>query len=406
MHLKTLSVRWSDGEILKQPVERSLFHAVTQAIGGDAFEYAKTKQEWYENAGYNDKSVLDVKVALGPFKVDELCRRLARAAVGLDGLESSRVSLSRERFGRTEPLQVKGGLTAKVNWGKSTGRRVMLNVQDSDGIHLTTLPVWLRSSTSVFLLPREFWLLRFQSPMVDMLLDVGANHCKVNLKSLEANEPVSLKALNDDVAFLKCLDDRKGQPLELSLSRDDYSAPLARVTAPATLGRSQYLLAIDSVALWSLLGHLGAADATVRLTPKAIAAFGYAARLMLMGRGGAAAEMFLDLTTSVGEVDLTRPLTIVTSPRVKIGAITYMDVVALTAVPTALPEKNGKPWVRMVPEQCKILLSRRYVGDQVRKFDFPTVALSSEAQLTKSGTEHAIGIDWRSFTEQTSRQTP
>ena len=405
LHLKTHSVRWNDGEVLKQPVERSLFQAITRAIGDDAFEYAKTKQGWYENAGYKDKSALDVTMALGPFKPDELCRRLARAAVGLDGLESSQVSLSRERFGRAEPLQVRGSVTAKVNWGESTGRQLMLNVHDSDGTHLTTLPVWTRSSTSVFPLPREFWLLRFESLMIDMQLDVGANHCKVNLKSIEDTEPVSLKALNDDLAFLKCLDDRQGQTLELSLSRNHYSAVLARVTAPATLGRSQYQLATDSVALWSLLGHLGAADATVRLTPKAVADFGYAARVMLMGRGGGGPDMFLDFSASEGEVDLTRPLTIVTSPCVKIGAITYMDLVALTAVPTALPQKNGTPWVRVVPEQCKILLSRRYVGDQVRKFDFPTVALSSEAELSKSGAEHAIGIDWRSFTEETCPQT-
>jgi len=238
--------------------------------------------------------------------------------------------------------------------------------------------------------------------MVDLVMDVPAKNCRVTLKSLGDDEPVSLKALYDDLAFLKCLDDRRGQSVELSLSRGEYSVPLARVTPPATLGRRQYRLAIDSIALWSLLGHLGAADTTIQLTPKAVADFGYAARIMLMGRVDAQADMFLDLPTSPGELDLTKPLAIVTNPRIKIGAITYVDLVALTGLPTPLTCKDGKSWVRVVPQRCKILLSRRYVGDHARKFDFRTEALGSEAEIAKSDAEHAIGIDWRRFSEQTN----
>lgn len=96
LHRKTLPISSSDGAAPKRPDERSLLSAVIQAIGGDAFEYAKTSQRCYENAGYQDKSALAVEIALGPFKPDELYGRLARAAVGLEGLEFPRVSV-RER---------------------------------------------------------------------------------------------------------------------------------------------------------------------------------------------------------------------------------------------------------------------------------------------------------------------
>src|SRR5258708_1022669 len=199
LHRKTLALTWRDRPTLRPPVGRSLLETIAGAVGRDAFEYAKTKHEWYENAGYKNRTELQLDMSFGPLPQEEIYKRLARAFVGLDGLESSQVSLSRERFGRKDPLTVRGPVSATMSWGNPSARDVLLNVLDHEGLYLCSLPVSMRSSM-LGIVPWEFSLLRFQSQMIDLVMNIGEASLSVNISLPEDNHPVSLKSLHDNLA--------------------------------------------------------------------------------------------------------------------------------------------------------------------------------------------------------------
>ena len=75
-----------------------------------------------------------------------------------------------------------------------------------------------------------------------------------------------------------------------------------------------------------------------------------------------------------------------------------LDLVALTSVPTLRAERSGDVIIRVVPEHCQLLLSRRYVGDGLKQFDFRKAAVSAESELAKTGCEHVIGVEWKWMT--------
>jgi hypothetical protein len=399
LHRKKFSVKFSDGKLLEQPIERSLHSAIAEGVGRDAFEYAKAKQAWRDDAGYEDKRALNIHMKFGPLQTEDLYRQLARASIGLDALESSQVALSRTRFGRDVPLTSRQPISLQMSWGKEIGTEVVLSVSDCKRQHLASLPMLMRSSTRLFQLPDNFWLIRFESLLIDMVVDVAALRCSVNFNEFPDDEPVSLKALHNDLVFLKSLDDREGEPVELSISRHAYHRPLMHLDAPHTLGRRQYQLAIDVMALWPLLGHLGPEHADVRLTRREISALGDAARLMQMSRSGTDANLFMDIPVEPADVDLTKPIVIITNPHMKLGAITFMDLIALTGA-SSLVETGENTRIRVTPERCELLLSRQYVGDGMKNFDFDEAAASAGETLERSGQEQVAAIHWDRYTEK------
>jgi hypothetical protein len=217
--------------------------------------------------------------------------------------------------------------------------------------------------------------------------------CSVNFIELPEDKPLSLRALHNNLVFLKSLDDREGEQVQLSLSRNEYHRPLAHLAAPRTLGRRQYLHAIDVVALWPLLGHLGSAHADIRLTRREISALGEAARVMQMSRSGTDANIFIDIPVEPTEVDLTKPIVVVTNPHIQIGAITFMDLIAVVGIPSLI-ETGQDTRIRVTPERCELLLSRQYVGDEFKQFDFDETARDAGEALEKSGSAQVVAINW------------
>jgi len=398
LHRKKLSVKFSDGKLLEEPIERSLRSVIAEGVGRDPFEYAKAKQVWRDDAGYEDKRALNIHMKFGPLQAEDLYRQLARASIGLDTLESSQVALSRTRFGRDVPLPSRQPISLQMSWGKEIGTDVVLSVSDVKGQHLASLPMLMRSSTRLFKLPDKFWLMRFESLLIDMVVDVAALRCSVNFNELPDDEPVSLKSLYNDLAFLKSLDEREGEPVELSISRHAYHRPLMHLDAPHTLGRRQYELALDVMALWPLLGHFGPEHADVRLTRREISALGDAARLMQMSRSGTDANLFLDIPVDPADVDLTKPVVIITNPRIQLGAITFVDLIALTG-PPSLIEAGENSRIRVTPGRCELLLSHQYVGGGMKQFDFDTAAAGAGEALERSGQVQVAAINWDWYTK-------
>jgi hypothetical protein len=162
------------------------------------------------------------------------------------------------------------------------------------------------------------------------------------------------------------------------------------------------LLAIDVIALWPLLAHLGPAHADIRLTPAEISALGAAARTMLMSRTGVDAHLYIDLPVDPGVVDVSKPIVIITNPYVRVGTITFMDLIALIAVPTPLG-KEGNSYIRVTPERCELLLSRQYVGDGMNHFDFDESAQNAGGELEKRGHPQVTAINWDRLTKDSSK---
>jgi hypothetical protein len=396
LHRQTLNVRWRDGIRLSHPVEMSLREQMTAAVGADGMAYALCKQKWYEEAGLPCPRELNICMTFGPHPPGVFARQMAQAIVGLRSLEASDVRITQERFDRPQILAMSPQLTATVTWSDSVACDAILNVSSEDGSQLGALPVRMRSSVPAATCLREPLLIRLQSLLTDMLLDVGSHRLRLNLVELADDRHISIQKLSDNLAFLKCLDDQQGRKLLLSLTRGDRLINLAEVIPGLRLSRHRYSLATDAISLWSLICQVGAADSNMQLNTRQVSELAGAARVMSMSRSAAHADFHLDIGIAPGEIDFNAQLALVTNPYVKLGGVTFMDVVVLIASPTPLPPRNGSHWMRLVPTQCRRLVTRRFVGDKAPHWPSLPALTDLEKSLAAEGLHKVIGVDWSS----------
>jgi hypothetical protein len=397
LHRKSMSVDVGSGTVLDVSNERSLVDAIESAMGNDAFAYARKKQKWCRNAGYEPGNPLDIHVSVGPLQQDEFFKRIARSAVGLgDELVASKAVMSRRRFGRDQTLPIKIDRLS-INWSKVPGRPIQLGIVDDKHISLATLPVTMHASAAAFPLPREYWIFRLRSPILDILVDNTSGRF-----SLESNVPgddelVQLKTLHENLAFLNCLHDNAGREISISLSREGFSVTLVKITPIRTLGQRQHVLADNTSKLWTLLGHLGAAESNVQFTPNQISTIAPAANIMLMARIGPDHRASLDFSINPDDPPAGSRITILTNPNITIGPITYVDLIAFSAIPTVHENESGESVMRLVPDQYHLLSSRQYAGGGLKHFDFDSEARGLESELDKAGFEHVFAMEWKSI---------
>lgn len=337
-HKRTLS--WSEENLLEQPYAESLRERVYRAVGTDPFEYTAMKSAWRHHAGLKDGGVR------GTFRVEaptseELYRRLARAAVGLDNEMKVRdVSFFRSRFGVEEPdPTLPSAEVASISLGPETAEPISLLAGDPDGTEVIDLPVSARFSGAVFpMLPEKHWILRLQTLFLDLTFDFSVRRFNLRLALPPVDQHVAIEEFHPSFAFLRMLA-RLGS-VTLALQKNGQLHTLPLLDAPINPDVQLQRLIAAACALADLAHQVGASSRHA-FPLRGICESGHVAWFMLLARDSRAQEKFrLNLSFSEETYEVTERFAVITDPAVRIGSVVYKDVVAFTSPPAILSRSD------------------------------------------------------------------
>jgi hypothetical protein len=237
-HRHSFDLKWTSRELVPSPYPASIRQIVYATVGSDPHSYARTKRDSYQSAGRAGAEMRATFQIRGATE-DELYRRLSRSAIGLDdALAISDLVVTTTRFGITEPserLSSREGAAVRIEPTASELESELV-VSRADGSGAIPLKCSVRFSAAVFpQLPKEYWLLRFQTRLLDLVFGEAQGHFNARLLLPRDDEQITLSELAPSFALLDFLGHSKGTQLQLRLLRAGKEVPLGQIVLPEEL---------------------------------------------------------------------------------------------------------------------------------------------------------------------------
>jgi hypothetical protein len=337
LHKHTMDVCWTADDILAKPLGLTLRARVYEAVGSNPFAYANQKRTWYETLGA--MSVV-VTVQVQADTREELHRRLARAAVGLENeLEVTNFIVTRTRFGIEEtetPIP-----KARLAIGPPTeARRTTVILSRADGQGSVTFSATVRSSLSIFPeLPKEYAIFRFQLPYLDLLLEGGSRLILLPLLP-RSDEECSIQELATVFSVLQLLHEANDVPIEFHLCVDNTTQRIGHTGSVVTLSPDLLRVTRDVRAFAVLAGRLGA-NLDAKASLNSLTQARPVVQIMQGARDRTSVHVRAETTLTPGVFTPEYPTALLTNPMMRIGNLTYVDIVVTSPAQAEILLENA-----------------------------------------------------------------
>ena len=398
LHKHRMRLSWKEVDILAQPYPDSIREFVFRSVGKEPLSYVQEKRRWYDSAGLEEAPV-HATFRVQASTEQELYMRLARAAIGLeDTLEVSNFAIVRRRFDVEETDErftaaEQGGF---LSIGPSTPEQTStLIVSYPDGSRAVALRASERFSAAVFpMLPMDFWLLRLQAPLLDIVLDVGASRFNFRLDLPSDDKKVSLGDLLPAFGFLRFLHEAKGLPLVFQLEKDGQTIPIGTLDSMVELNPERLRVIRWVCAIASLVRDLGA-DHRVDLSLREVYEYGPIAEFMIAARRRTQISVRVETTIPGEALEAEKPVAIITNPVLRIGSLIYAEIATFSGPPRVLSADSGEIRIRVESSSPRSLESFLLSENQARTFAWDEALERASATLEAEGFENIFTAPWR-----------
>ncbi len=400
----SLSLNSQSSATLTHPYSKSLTSFIASCVGANLFEYAKSKSSWFLDAGYIDKTEVNLSFKIKSTSQDALFRTLAKAAVGIDdGLELSHVSFSRERFESTELIrQLPDDKMARLSVGKSPfNDGFRLNVLDQAGCCRAAIEVSLRSSSSVFpMIPEKFLLVRMQALFLDLVVDRERSVLSVTLDPPQKDKRVDLKLLQETARFLRVLEESVGSDVRLQIEKGTHALSIGNVAWRQFLSGhwKERFGAIELIG--RILADISLSKEVVPVSLAEVEALVLPAKMMAMARKlrEETVQFSYELSqTAQTTVATTSSVVFITNPHLTFGEVMFVDIIAIYA-PVGVDYVSEKATLNVVSTRAEVLRSLRLVGEARSQFLLDPHAIELAIDIEKDGNTAVFYQDWRQLT--------
>ncbi|MFN0198221.1 MAG: hypothetical protein ACKVT0_15855 [Planctomycetaceae bacterium] len=384
----TLSIKNGDGVLLTPPYPESLKTHIYRCVGDDALEYAKQKHKWFELAGMED-ATQHVKFTFQAATRDELYRKIARAAVGLDkSVEVFNVRGTTTRFGiEIDDARFNLGDSAKVSIGPSKDQNAAtLIVNDSAQGKAVALRVRMRYSASAFpMLPEEFEIIRFESDLIDLVLEGRGKDARLTLRNLSDERTLTVGELRLSFAFVRILTEAQTDASSIEVQFNNIHASLGTIGPLTGLHPDVHRLLRLGCDFADFGKEVGVDDA-IEVSIADIRRYGPAAQLLMAARRQIPCEdLRAEVRVPKKGLDLKLPATMLSPYFIPIGPLYYGELVCVRGNAEIIERLNDEIRLRIDVEDIRTVKSICVNRQQAKVFSWDKAFEEASEMLSAEG---------------------
>jgi hypothetical protein len=392
LHRHSFDLKWTSRELVPAPYAASIRQIVYDLVGSNPHSYARSKRDWYLSAGKAGTEMRATFQIRGATE-DELYRRLSRAAIGLDeALAISELAATTTRFGITEPsekLSSREGALLQIQPTPSELKSELV-VSRPDGTGAISLKCSVRSAAAVFpQLPKEYWLLRFQTRLLDLVFGEVQNHFNARLVVPPDDQAIALSELAPAFALLDFLGCSIGTPLQLRLLRAGKDLPLGQIVLQEELPSELAKFTRAACTVVELARHLGA-DLGSSVSLSRVYDCGSLAEFMLAAKAQRPIQVLIETRIKANKLDLSKPAAVVTNPTIQVGSVLYGVIVVVPGPIELLARTADDLHIRVLGSSPRSLESVRLATSHAATYSWDPCFKRAVAELESEGFENVI----------------